>query len=98
MIVSGRQREPWIELESRSKRVTGSGGCNRISGSYETGGSTLRFGRLVSTQMACVSMETESAFLRALRDTRRYRVHGRSLELLDGRGGLLARLEERNLR
>jgi putative lipoprotein len=99
VVVSGREREPWIELDPRSMRVTGSGGCNRIAGSYDAGNGTLRFGRLVSTQMACISgMDTETAFLRALRETRGYRVRGRILELKDDRGLFLVRLEERNVR
>jgi len=95
--VTGQQREPWIVLDPRSMRVTGSGGCNRISGSYAAGRDTLRFGRIISTMMACPGVPYESAFLRALGDTRRYRVQGRTLDLLDGRGRMLARLEERNL-
>jgi putative lipoprotein len=95
-VAKGR-REPWIELEPRSNRVTGSGGCNRLSGSYGAGRDSLRFGRIIATQMACISMETESAFIRALDRTRSYRVRGRVLELRDGRSHLLARLEERNL-
>src|SRR5439155_1415174 len=43
VVVSGGQHEPWIELNPRSKRVTGSGGCNRIAGGYRTGDGTLRF-------------------------------------------------------
>jgi putative lipoprotein len=94
-----RERGPWIELDPRSMRITGSGGCNRITGSYESGQGTLRFGRLASTQMACVSgMETETAFLRALRETRSYRVRGRILDLKDDRGLFLARLEEGSVR
>jgi putative lipoprotein len=58
---------------------------------------TLRFGPLSVTQKACLSMTTEHAFLRALRATRRYRLRGRVLELLDDRGKFLVRLEERNL-
>jgi copper homeostasis protein (lipoprotein) len=96
--VTGQQHEPWIELDPRSKRVTGSGGCNRIVGGYESGPVTLRFGRLISTQLACTSMGIETAFFRALNDTRRYRVQGRSLELLDDNGRVLVSLEERNLR
>jgi copper homeostasis protein (lipoprotein) len=96
--VSENQREPWIVLDSRTKRVSGSGGCNHLSGSYETSEGALRFGPLVSTQMACPSLDTETALLAALGKTRRYRVFGRVLELLDGRGGLLVRLEERNLK
>jgi putative lipoprotein len=96
--LSAQEREPWIEMDPRSQRVTGSGGCNRISGSYESGRDALRFRGLVSTQMACVSMETETAFLRALNQTRRYRIIGRSLQLMDDLGRSLAQLEEGNLR
>jgi copper homeostasis protein (lipoprotein) len=95
--VGPNQGEPWIHLDSHSKRVTGSGGCNRISGGYQTGRDTLRFGALATTQMACPNMNTESAFLRALGETRRFRAHGRTLELLDARGRVLVQLEERNL-
>ena len=97
MTVAPNQSEPWIHLDSHSKRVTGSGGCNRISGSYQTGRDSLRFGALVTTRMACPQMNTEAAFLRALGETRRFRAHGRTLELLDSHGKVLVRLEERNL-
>jgi heat shock protein HslJ/uncharacterized lipoprotein YbaY len=96
--VTQAQSEPWIMLEPRSKRFTGYAGCNRFSGSYEVAHDSLRFGRVMSTQMACISMETEQTFLRALRFTRRYQVLGRTLDLRDDRGRLLARLEERTLR
>jgi putative lipoprotein len=92
------QREPWIELDSRSKQATGSGGCNRMSGGYEAGDGTLHFDRLISTQMACPALEIETAFFRALERTRHYRVSGRTLELMDAAGNVLARLEEGNLR
>jgi len=95
--VSDGQREPWIVLDPREKRITGSGGCNRISGSYETSAGKLRFSQVVSTMMACPSMATETAFLRALEATRRYRASGRTLELMDQAGKVLVRLEERNL-
>jgi putative lipoprotein len=95
--VPAREREPWIELDGRAMKVTGSGGCNRISGGYEGVGSSLRFGRLMSTQMACASLDTERAFFRALERTRQYRIHGRMLDLMDDRGEVLAQLEERNL-
>jgi copper homeostasis protein (lipoprotein) len=91
--VAGHDREPWIELDAKSKRVTGSGGCNRLAGSYTKGDGTLRFGPLVSTRMACPAMKTETAFLKALDATRRYRVKGRTLELSNRKGATLARLE-----
>jgi len=96
--VSGREREPWMELDSHTMRVTGSGGCNRFSGTFEVGRGSLRFGPLVSTKMACISMETEVAFSRALERTRLFRIRGRTLDLMDDTGRVLVRLEERNLR
>jgi heat shock protein HslJ len=96
--VQGLEREPWIELDSHAKRATGSGGCNRFTGGYEAGDGTLTFGPLASTRMACPGMDTETAFLRALEGTRRFRVLGRRLDLEDEHGVVLARLEERNLK
>ena len=48
--------------------------------------------------MACPAMDMEAAFLRALNGTRRYRIRGRILELMDGDGKPLVGLEERNLK
>jgi uncharacterized lipoprotein YbaY/heat shock protein HslJ len=96
--VPSGQREPWIELEPRSRAITGSGGCNRFTGGYESGGGMLRFDAVATTQMACPAMKTETDFLLALEATRRYRVHGRTLELMDEHGRVLVRLEERNLK
>lgn len=97
VVVTGQEREPWIMLEPRYLRVTGSGGCNRISGNYDVGEGTLTFGKLATTMMACPTMDTEAEFIRALENTRRYRVRGRTLDLMDGGGRVLVRLEERNL-
>lgn len=95
--VEAQRQEPWIHFAPETGLVTGSGGCNRISGSYKERGRKLRVGNLISTRMACPAMEDESAFLRALRETRRYRLKGRILDLLDERGKRLVRLEEANL-
>jgi len=84
-------------VRSKAKRVTGSGGCNRISGSYEVQKRDLRIGPLAATRMACPSMGSRRRS-RGLQATRHFRVSGRVLDLLDEGGGLLVRLEERNLR
>ena len=96
--VSGKEHEPWIVLDDRTLKVTGSGGCNRFSGSYGSGAGTIQFGPLASTRMACPAMETETAFLHALEGARRFRLAGRHLDLEDGGGAVLVRLEERNLK
>ena len=93
------QREPWIEFDPRTNRVTGSGGCNRISSTYESGDGMLRFGDIVTTRMACRGlMEIEADFVRALEDTWRYRIAGRTLELRDDRGRTRVVLEARPAR
>jgi putative lipoprotein len=98
MVTAAGRGEPWIELDPHSQHVTGSGGCNRINGSYDAGNGTLRFVQMMTTQMACPAMKTETAFLIALEDTRHYRIRGRVLELLNDAGRTLARLEEHNLK
>jgi len=81
-------REAWITLQAKDHRASGSGGCNKISGSYQlTGNQVLSFGALAATRKACESgMDVESKFLAALEATRSYVVVGRSLELLDESG------------
>jgi len=90
--------EPWILLDSRSRRASGSGGCNRLSAAYVSEDHDLRFGPIAATRMACRDIHVETAFFRALVQTRHYRVRGRQLELRDGYGNAIVLLEERSLR
>jgi heat shock protein HslJ len=86
------QRAPHITLEN--KRVAGSGGCNRLAGSYVLDGERLAFGPLIGTKMACPQgMEQERAFLDALPGVKRWRIDGQRLDLLDEGGAALARFE-----
>ena len=94
--VRASQNEPWIVLNSKDRQVTGSGGCNRITGSYDVGVQTLRLRSLAATRMACPELRSETAFLKVLEQTWGYRVTGRRLELLDERGAVLAELAESN--
>jgi copper homeostasis protein (lipoprotein) len=96
--VTGQEKEPWFLLDPKAKRVTGSGGCNRFTGSFESGAGTLTFGPFAGTRMACPSMDRETAFLRALEGTKRFRLAGRRLDLEDAAGAVLMELEERNLK
>jgi len=86
-------REAWIQLAPAEWRVRGSGGCNRMAGSYRTRGDSLSFGAIAMTRMACPGMgDQEGVFGVALDATRRYVVRGDTLELLDGGGKAIARL------
>lgn len=73
--------------------ATGSGGCNQYGTSYSRDASSLKFGPISATKMACPAvMDLENAFFNALQSTRGYRVDDDRLMLLDGEGGELARL------
>ncbi|WP_244641977.1 YbaY family lipoprotein [Chelatococcus reniformis] len=69
-------------------RVSGSGGCNRMSGRATITGDRISFGPLASTNMACTpaAMNQETKFFAALAGARAWRVDPkrRKLVLLDG--------------
>jgi putative lipoprotein len=89
------QRHAYIELQKAGGRVSGSGGCNRIMGSYVLDGMSLHFEQMASTMMACPGdpITNEQAFLKALGATTNYRIHGSSLLLRGPDKDVLARLE-----
>ena len=56
-------------------RISGSGGCNRMSGTATIAGDTITFGPIASTKMACsrTAMNQENRFFAALNDVRAWR-------------------------
>jgi uncharacterized lipoprotein YbaY/heat shock protein HslJ len=94
-----RQREPHLILQPAQRRVVGSGGCNRLSGSYTLDGERLTFGRAAGTMMACRDgMEQERAFLDALAQVVRWRIDGQRLAVFDERGAVVLQFEAVYLR
>ncbi|MGH8470128.1 MAG: YbaY family lipoprotein [Gammaproteobacteria bacterium] len=94
-----QQREPHIILNSESRRVSGSGGCNRLMGSYELNGDRLTFGQMASTRMACPKgMDTEKAFLEALTQVNTLKITRQHLELFDAAGNQVARFGARHMK
>ena len=85
-------REAGITLHSEGRRMSGSGGCNRLLGRYELGAGTLKLIPSGTTMMACADDSTlqEAEFLSALKMTTSYRISGDTLELRNG-DGVLAR-------
>lgn len=85
-----------IVFDGSAQRVSGSGGCNRISGSYQRSGASLKIGPIVSTRMACLDAsrgQLETRFITALAATTSYSIAGSELILLDARGQTLAKLD-----
>jgi heat shock protein HslJ len=94
--VTATSPAPHITLDQASRRVNGSGGCNRITGSYELDGNRLRFSHMAATLMACAAgLDTEKAFLHALEQVRTWKAPGQQLELDDADGHPVARFEAR---
>ena len=91
------QRDAQVQFDGT--RMSGSGGCNRITGGYQRDGHTLRIGPLAATRMACLDADRaqlESAFVDALQATASYSLLGSTqLTLLDASGRTLAVLENR---
>ena len=97
--VAEQQREPHFILQAEQKRVAGSGGCNRLMGSYTIDGEHIKFGQMAGTMMACPQgMEQERAFHQALAKVARWRIAGETLELFDAEGRSLAQFESRYLK
>lgn len=85
-------RPATLELTA-DRRASGFAGCNRMTGTYELQGDSLRLGPLALTRMACQNgMELEQAYVEALQATRTYSVSPTSLELR-GESATLARFE-----
>jgi putative lipoprotein len=85
----------YIKLVEKTQRVEGSGGCNRLMGSYQVEGRTLHFKQTGTTMMACNGevMDQERAFIGALDATESFRVHNTTLMLMGKDGKVLALLE-----
>jgi heat shock protein HslJ len=90
-------REPFIILQDG--RASGSGGCNRMSGSYTLNGKSLRFAPMIATKMYCEGgMQHERPFFDVLERTNAWRIEAGKLELLNDGGTVLARFESRPAR
>ncbi|MBC7451413.1 MAG: META domain-containing protein [Cytophagales bacterium] len=78
-------------IEFKSDVASGFSGCNRFTGSYTTGDkSSVTFGMMATTRMACTSMDKESIFLEALENTAFYKKTASTLTLFDSSGKALA--------
>jgi heat shock protein HslJ len=91
-------REPFIILAGDAgRRLTGSGGCNSMFGSYALNGDALAFSDIGATKMACDrGMNVETSLFSALSRVARWRIAGQHLELTDATGTMVARFEGRS--
>jgi len=84
------QRGAHLQFEAGG-RVSGSDGCNRLTGTYQWSGDRLTFGQMAGTQMACLNTaDTEEAFRNALKNVARFTINADRLEFFDLRKTRLA--------
>ena len=85
----------FIEFKPDGK-VTGSGGCNRFSGSYAVDGDKISIGPLAATKMFCLDppMSNEALLFGALARATRFARDGIELTLSDDDGTPLAQLAQ----
>ena len=78
--------QPTIVLDLEESQVSGSGGVNRLAGTFALSESELRFGPLATTRMAGPesAMQREQSFLAALERVTSYELDGTALTLLAG--------------
>ena len=75
-------------------RLGGNTGCNSAGAAYAVEGDRLTISSMFTTKRACadpVGNEIERKYIAALERTRRFRIAGGELELLDEGGAVLAR-------
>lgn len=86
-------KSPTLDLATDGNRAAGFAGCNRMSGTWEARGDSLRLGPFAVTRMMCdKEMDLEQEYLDALQKTRTYRLSPHGLDLI-GESGTVARLE-----
>jgi putative lipoprotein len=92
VITTSEKSTPSITFDPKSGRVSGSGGCNRFTGSYQaTASGSLTFGPLAATRMACAdTMATEDEFFKALNAVHGYHIDAGILHVVGAKGENLA--------
>ncbi|GAB3948968.1 hypothetical protein GCM10028805_24540 [Spirosoma harenae] len=78
-----RRDVPRLEITLTEGRVTGTTGCNRLSGTIKADTRQIAFGPLITTKMACIGSvgELETDFLKALTGSLVYQVNDGKLTL-----------------
>ena len=77
--------------------ITGNGGCNQFFGQYTQKDDSLVIGALASTKKFCAYiMQSETAFMQKLQDTRRFEATHLALRLYDVNEVLLMQLRRRD--
>jgi heat shock protein HslJ len=84
-------------LQQNNLLVTGNSGCNRMFGHYAVDGDSIKFDQMGGTKMFCEArMKLEQQFLKMFEQAARWKISGKTLELLDANGRAVASFEARD--
>jgi heat shock protein HslJ len=70
-----------VTLEFDGEMASGHAGCNSFSGGYTQEGTSIEFGEIAITQMACPALDLETLYTAALSDVNTASVDGDELTL-----------------
>ena len=76
-------QQPDLKFEDSTRHISGSSGCNKISGTYDVSGDHLIFGPMISTFRACPDMEVEEYIIHFLTIVGTYKIDDNKLYLYD---------------
>lgn len=85
-------RQIVLVFDSESGTLSGMTGCNDLQGRVHVNGSTLTMKTAKPLPICRADRKTENALNGIIRDTRGYRISGRTLELLNQKGQAIAKL------
>ncbi|MGM9512993.1 META domain-containing protein [Roseateles sp. DB2] len=90
---AGGARAPHLELDPAHLRLSGSGGCNRLMGSFTLEGQRIAFKRVVTTMMSCPQgVAQERSLIETLGQVQRWHIDDRTLMLLNWQQQVLVTL------
>lgn len=88
-------KAPWIEIKLEDNHFFGFGGCNSLNGEVELTGDSLKFGRIISTKMACLNHNIENEFLWIFRNQSwAFQIADSTLKLTNQKNRLVFKKEE----
>jgi heat shock protein HslJ len=80
-------KRPVLELHVNDRKIYGNDSCNSIFGSIEMlKKDSISFGNIGSTRMACINMTISTAYTKALKEVKFYKLDGLSLLFYNAEG------------
>lgn len=82
-----QRMRPILEINMAKQSISGNAPCNNYSGPIERVTETeLVFGPIMATRRACEHLESEQMMIKALRETRTYKMDPMTLQFIDETG------------